>query len=432
MEQLLQYCWKHKILPLHGLQTPQGEKIEVIDAGLQNTDSGPDFFNAKVKINGVVWAGNVEVHTKASLWNEHGHAKDDAYNNVILHVCQEIDMQAVTHSGIKLKQVQMNVPQYVKENYDKLLASDNYPSCKKVVKSMPKIVLYGFLDRLSAERLEQKTASINDVLKKCKGSWEHVLFVVIARNFGFGVNTDVFEEWALSVPVTATMRFRNNLTQIEALFFGQSGLLNKVLNGKERDLAIKEAYFNTLVKEYSYLQHKLNVKPINAFLWKFLRLRPHNFPYIRLSQLANLFASGNISLSKLLDSKTKKDMEQLIKTKVSPFWETHFSFSKTTLKKSKGLSKSSIELIIINTLAPILFAYGKYRNDEMLCERALNVLSNTKKESNSIINMWQQSGMEIENAAQSQALIQLKKHYCDTKKCLQCRIGYEFLKAKIQ
>ncbi len=429
MEQLLHYVWKHKLFPLTELSTTQGRRVEVIDPGLHNSNAGPDFFNAKVKIDGTLWVGNVEIHDKASDWVLHGHDKDERYDNVILHVCGCVDAEVMNSKGEYLTQMVLSVPDSVINNYKELLSVDLYPPCYQIIPSLARLTVHTWMSALQTERLSQKTEAIEERVKRCNGDWENAYFVTLARNFGFGINGDAFEEWALHIPLHAVDHHRDDLFQIEAIFMGQAGLLelDTIPERYQKD-ALNDGYFAKLRKEYQYLAHKFGLKPMDYKLWRFLRLRPQNFPHIRISQLAYLYHQRRASLSQLLETYSVKDAKEVLATAVTPYWETHYTFGSTSVRNDKNLSPFSLNLLCINTVVPILFAYGRHRGEEKYCDRAFDFLEQLKPENNHIIRLWQQCGLVVENAGDSQALIQLKKEYCDKKECLRCRFGYEYLK----
>lgn len=418
------------MFPLKQLETTDGLPVEVIDAGLQNTDAGPDFFNAKVKVGGTVWIGNVEVHDRSSSWHAHGHDHDSAYDNVVLHVAGEVDSDVVTSEGRRVAQLRLEVPQAVKDNYEALLSADRYPPCYAVLPGLSQLVVHGWLSRLLAERLERKTEAICRRVELCGGSWESALFVTMARNYGFGVNGDAFERWAMSVPLQSVARHRDDLFQIEAVFMGQAGLLEpSTVALRHRAEAGREGYFDRLRREYRYLAHKFGLQPIDAGAWRFLRMRPQNFPYIRLSQLAALYHSRRADLSRLVECATAGRLRELLYTEVTPYWETHYTFGSVSARARKGLSQSSLDLLVVNTAVPMLFAYGRHRHDEVLCSRAFDIISQLKAEDNNVVRMWRECGVCADNAGDSQALIQLKREYCDRKDCLRCKIGFEYLRS---
>ncbi len=429
MEALLHYCWKHKLFPLRPLETTDHRPVEVIDPGLHNRHAGPDFFNAKVRIDGTLWVGNVEIHDKSSDWYLHGHDHDAAYDNVVLHVCGVADTTVKTSNGSMPPQMLLSVPEHVATHYNELITTDHYPPCYRIIPNLSRITVHSWMSALQTERLEQKTEAIKLRVRQCEASWEAGYFVTLARNYGFGVNGDAFETWARSIPLHAVDHHRDNLFQIEAIFMGQAGLLDpESIPERYRDAALTEGYFSRLRNEYLYLAHKFGLSPLPHTRWKFLRMRPQNFPYIRIAQLANLYYSQRAGLSQLVECGSVEQMEDILSTSVTPYWETHYVFGHESERKEKNLSVPSLRLIIINTAIPMLFAYGRYKGDETLCDRAFTLLEQLKAEDNNIVRMWRECGLQVEHAGDSQALIQLKKQYCDRKDCLHCRFGFEYMR----
>lgn len=421
MEQLLHYVWKHKIFPLKELKTTTGQQVEVIDTGLANTDAGPGFFNAKLKLDGVLWIGNIEIHERSSDWFKHGHHADTGYNSVILHIASEIDTEISRSNGERIPQIQLICPEAVRTNYKELLETDSYPPCYRIIPSLPPFTAHSWMTALQMERFEQKATLLNERLKRCQGNWEDAFFITLARNFGFGLNGDAFETWAHRLPFRAVDKHRNDLFQIEAIFFGQAGIL------EDSD---GDGYYLRLKKEYIYLQHKFELIPMNTSLWRFLRLRPTNFPHIRIAQLACLYHRAYGLLSRIMETETLQGVRDILKGGTSEYWLTHYTFGGSSPSRQKSLSNTSLDLLIINTVVTFLYAYGLHKGNPVLCARAGSFLEELKAENNYITRMWEQCGMKASNAADSQALIQLKKEYCDKKKCLYCRIGYEYLKRK--
>lgn len=421
MEQLLHYVWKHKIFPLKELKTTTGQQVEVIDTGLANTDAGPDFFNAKLKLDGVLWIGNIEIHERSSDWFKHGHHADAGYNSVILHIASEIDTEISRSNGERIPQIQLICPEAVRTNYKELLETDSYPPCYRIIPSLPPFTAHSWMTALQMERFEQKATLLNERLKRCQGNWEDAFFITLARNFGFGLNGDAFETWAHRLPFRTVDKHRNDLFQIEAIFFGQAGIL------EDSD---GDGYYLRLKKEYTYLQHKFGLIPMDASLWRFLRLRPANFPHIRIAQLACLYHRAYGLLSRIMETETLQGVRDILKGGTSEYWLTHYTFGGSSPSRPKTLSNTSLDLLIINTVVTFLYAYGLHKGNRVLCARAGSFLEELKAENNYITRMWEQCGMKASNAADSQALIQLKKEYCDKKKCLYCRIGYEYLKRK--
>ena len=423
MEQLLHYVWKHKIFPLSLLQTTSGRPVEVIDPGLPNMNAGPDFFNAKLKIDGTLWVGNVEVHTQASDWLLHRHDRDKAYDTVILHVVGESNCDVYRTNGELVPQMVLTCPDTVRLRYEELRQTEIYPPCYSILASLPKLTVHSWLSALQVERFERKAQDIAVRLERCNNHWEDVFFITLARNFGFGLNGDAFEAWAGHLPLRAVDKHRDSLFQVEAFFFGQAGLL-------EED-SIQDSYYQKLRKEFYYLQHKFDLPaPMAAGQWRFLRLRPDNFPHVRLAQLADLYHKEQLLFSRIMAVETPEDVKQILTVQLSPYWEEHFSFAKTSPRRKKRMGENTLNLLLINTVIPFLYAYGIHKADERLCDRATCFLEALKAEDNHIIRMWSGAGLPVSTAADSQALLQLQKEYCDRKDCLRCRFGYEYLKRK--
>ena len=421
MEQLLHYVWKHKLFPLKPLQTTGGESVEVIDSGIQNLDAGPDFFNAKLKINGTLWVGNVEIHVHASDWLRHGHQHDKAYDSVVLHVVEEADCAVFRTTGEEIPQLVLTCSESVQAHYQELQAADRYPACYAILSSLPTLTVHSWMTALQTERLEQKSRLITQRLSLCEQNWEQAFFITLARNFGFGLNGDAFEQWASLLPFHALAKHRNELFQIETFFYGVAGLLQEE----------KDEYQRRMAQEYRYLQHKFEWgKGMDASQWRFLRLRPDNFPHVRLAQLAWLYQKEDKLFSRLLEAETLADVRALLSTRTSVYWESHFVFGSSSPVRVKALGERSKDLIIINTVVPFLYAYGLHKADGRLCERASRFLEELKPEDNHILRSWAVAGLSASHAADSQALIQLRKEYCDKHQCLRCRFGYEFLRRK--
>ena len=421
MEQLLHYVWKHQIFPLKEQRTTTGQELEVIDSGLSNPHAGPDFFNAKIKLDGVLWVGNIEIHTHSSDWFKHRHHQDAAYDNVILHVATDIDVSVYGSNGIPIPQLQLDCPEHVQKNFQELSTSDKYPPCYRIIPTLSPLMIHSWMSALQMERFEQKTAQLTERLKRCNQHWEDAFFMTLARNFGFSLNSDAFEAWSQTIPLRAVDKHRDQLFQIEAIFFGQAGLL-QTSDG--------DRYYLSLKREYEYLAHKFTLTPMDVTRWRFLRSRPNNFPHVRIAQLACLYHRSYGLLSQLLEKTTLIELRDLLRGGTSEYWLTHYCFENPSIDRPKTLSDSSLDLLIINTVIPFLYAYGIHKGKDALCLRATRFLESLKAENNYIIRMWDQCGLKVSHAGDSQALIQLKKEYCDKKKCLYCRIGFEYLKRK--
>lgn len=424
MEHLLHYVWKHKIFPLESLHTHTGEPVEVIDPGLPNTNAGPDFFNAKLKIGGTMWVGNVEIHTLSSDWQKHGHHNDGAYDNVILHVVEEMDCVVSRPNGQPLPHLQLSCPEHVRRRYDELRRTPVSPPCFDVLSRLPRLTVHSWLTALQSERLEQKTQLLHERLQRHNRHWEDVFFITLARNFGFGLNGDAFEYWANRLPFRAIDKHRDNLFQVEAFFFGTAGLL-------EEEMPPEETYFHKLRNEYAYLCKKFSLPaPMEVSRWKFLRSRPQNFPHIRIAQLASLYHKERSLFSRVMEAETPEAIRSLLTGTASEYWEEHFIFGRPSPRKAKSTGARALSLIFINTVVPFLYAYGRHKASDVLCERAGRLLEGLKAEDNHVIRMWSGAGIPVSNAADSQALLQLHKEYCEKKDCLRCRFGFEYLRGK--
>lgn len=431
MEKLLHYVWKHKLFPPEPLYTTAGQPIEIIDTGLHNTNAGPDFFNAKVKIGGEIWVGNVEIHHRSSDWFTHNHHRDDHYNNVILHIAEAVDADVKTANGLIPPQLQLTVPPLIAQHYTELLQTDDYPPCYQIIPNLMPLTVHSWLNALETERLERKTDDILRRVSHANGSWEAGYFITLARSYGFGINSDAFEQWASSIPLNDVAHHRDDLFQVEAIFLGQAGLLEtSAIPERHRAEALADDYYQHLQKEYVYLAHKFNFNPVSHSIWRFLRLWPANFPHIRINQLAHLYYMRKAELSQIIACTSLKEAREALTTSVTPYWKNHYSFGAESPRKEKKTSTVSLNLLLINAVIPTLFAYGRHKQDERLCERAFSFLEQLKAENNHIVRTWQRVGLNVETAADSQALIQLKKEYCDRKDCLRCRFGYEYLKKK--
>lgn len=425
MELLLHYVWRHKIFPLQPLKTTAGCTVEVIDPGLPNRNAGPDFFNAKLKINGVLWVGNVEVHAQSSDWLKHGHDRDKAYDSVILHIVGEANCDVYRTNGELIPQMCLSCPEEIRRRYAALRQADKYPSCHAVLPSLSKLQVHAWFSALQVERFEQKASAISRRLELCNRHWEDVFFITLARNFGFGLNGDAFETWAMRLPLRAVDKHRDNLFQVEAFFFGLAGLLEE---------SFSDTYYQQLQKEYQYLRHKFSLPDaVPAEQWRMLRLRPDNFPHVRLAQLAYLYHTHISLFSQLMEAETPEAAKKLLTATTSAYWEEHFTFRKASPRSIKRLGDSALNLVLINTVVPFLYAYGQHKANDELTDRATRFLEALKAEKNYVTRTWQEVGLPvpIQTAADSQALLQLQKQYCDKRDCLRCRFGYEYLQRRL-
>lgn len=417
-ESLLHYVWKYKLYATHGLKTIDGKEIEIIDPGIHNTDAGPDFFNAKIKIDDKVWAGNVEIHRSSDEWEKHHHHTDKAYNSVILHVAENVNKAVVNEKGQPVPQMLLHVPEKVQQSADYLLKSAGNIPCKNHLPEMPKVLINSWLSVLSIERMERKTNDIFAHLERFNNSWDETFYVMLCRNFGFGLNSDEFERLALSLPYSYIQKHSDSLFRVEALLFGQAGMLEDEL---------PDDYFRRLKNEYDFLKYKYSLKNLDSFLFKKLRVRPQSFPQIRVAQLAALLQASGRLFATVLEKEDYNALRLHFHVNASDYWQTHYSFGNESKQSSKYPGDASLNTILANTVAPILFAYGKKNAAEKYCDRAIHILESIKPERNTIVEEFHQSGIRPKHTLDTQALIQLRKEYCDKRKCLYCRIGHTVL-----
>ena len=418
-EAFLQYVWKNGLFDHKDMRTETGEMIEVIKLGTYNTDSGPDFLNAKIRIGDILWVGNVEIHIRSGDWFRHKHHIDCAYDNVILHVVDHFDKDVCNTNGEVLKVHKLRYSTTLFKEYEYIFRDRKFYSCFSEMRNEDSFSVNYWLQGLLIERLERKS---NDVLRLYNynhKSWEETLYQLVARYFGLNVNAEPFEQLARSLPLKYLARQRESSLQIEALLFGQSGLL---------DSLDSDTYQYTLIKEYEYLQKKYKLEPINASMWKFMRTRPHNFPTLRIAQFAGLVNTSHSLFSSVIEATYIEDLRKLFEVSASVYWDTHFSFNKYTKRKSKMMGKSTIDIIIINAIIPTIFAYARYNNNDELRLRALGFLESLNCERNYITKSVKKMGVKLHSAADSQALIQLKNEYCDKKRCLHCEIGNKLIR----
>lgn len=417
-ESILHYVWQHKLFTAQHLFTTEGEPVDVIDVGKYNTDAGPDFFNAKIRIGETLWAGNVEIHTRSTDWNKHSHHSDKAYDSVILHVVSEVDGEIFRADGANIPQLVLIYPSHIAENYDRLILEQKWIPCEDKIAAVPGIIIESWKNALLTERLEQKMQAITSLLTESNQHWEEAFYITLARNFGFGTNSQAFESLAKSIPLSVLGKHKDQLFQLEAVLFGQAGLLT--------DEAIDE-YSIRLKQEYSFMKEKFGLQPMNASQWKLLRLRPDNFPHVRIAQFASLIHSSSKLFSKIVENPEMEYLRSIFVCEPSEYWKNHYVFSHKSPLSDKKLGAQSINVLLINTVVPFLFCYAQQKNNQTLKDKALQLLEQLPTERNAIITAWQKLGIGSTTAYDSQALLQLKKQYCDDKKCLRCRIGHKVL-----
>lgn len=418
-EDFLHFIWKNSYYSYSGLRLTTGETIEVIDPGSHNLNSGPDFFNAKLKTGETVWAGNVEIHLNSSDWYKHGHNFDPSYDSVILHLVVNNDKPAVNSKKREIATLVIPYPDLLEWNYLRLLGSGKWIPCAENISVIDQFSWHMWLTSLMIERLEEKSQLILDQVNHAKGSWEEVFYQSIARSFGLLVNALPFELLAKSTPLKVLAKQKNNLIQIEAILFGQAGMLNKNLEGDD--------YLNTLKCEYLFLKEKYNLTPIDGSLWKFMRMRPMAFPTIRIALFAGLIHQSSSMFSRMVKTGSMKSISSFLDLKASDYWDNHYTFEKESELKIKRLGKDMAQTITVNSVVPFMFAYGQSCDEQQLKDLALKLLENQKPEENGITRGFRKLGVDVASAFDTQALVQLKNGYCKQKKCLYCHLGATLL-----
>lgn len=421
-EDFLHFIWQFRLFSTHELYTTQGERLEVLQTGTLNKNAGPDFSKAKLLIGSTTWVGNVEIHLKSSDWLLHQHHLDKAYDNVILHVVFEDDKPIYRSDKTLVPTLILKhlFSEQLLSSYQQLISNSNYFPCQKHIGYVDEFVIHSFLSRVLVERLADKSAEVYDRLANLKNDWDEAFYHVMAKNFGFKVNAVPMQMLAQSLPQQLFAKHKNNPLQIEALIFGQAGFLNQ---------EFKEAYPLSLKTEYLFLQKKYALVPLDVSVWKFLRMRPQNFPTLRLAQFAALIVNSNHLFAKILAIDQVKDLQKIFEDlPVNLYWKNHYHFNKETINVNLQLGKKSIENLLINTLSVALFAYGKALDQQKYVDKALALLENLLAEKNVIIEQFTSSNVKIESAFYSQAILQLKKSYCNEKKCLNCGVGIKILK----
>jgi hypothetical protein len=419
-ESFLYFVWQNRLFGNAEHIALTGEAIEIIHPGIRNESSGPDFFDARIRINGILWAGNVEIHVKASDWLQHGHQNDAAYRNVILHVVYEYDCNITGISGEPIPVVQIDFSKDLYQRYSKLVKNPAPVHCSGDVQKKEPFRILAFLHSMAIERLNKKSAGIHGILKKNQYDWEETFYQCLARNFGFHINAVPFEMLARATPLKAVKKHINSIRQTEALFFGQAGLL------EETD--VNDGYYNLLRDEYRMLSAKFGLQPINSVAWKFAPVRPGNMPSIRIAQFAAVLHHSFPLFMRIIDHDSPAETEAMFRTELQEYWFSHYSFKTLSPPVSKRMGKTSYNLIAINTISPVLYLYGQIKEDEKYIQKALDILETIPPEQNNIITIWKNEGIHPVSALETQAMIQLYRNYCEKRRCIECTIGAMIVK----
>lgn len=425
MEKNLQYAWQHKLFPATGLKDTAGNPVRVLSPGWINHDAGPDFFNAKVIINNQEWVGNVEVHLKSSDWYRHDHHHNPAYDSVILHVVEKADAEVTRPDGEPIPQVEIAVTEQM-NRFNRLLeesGSEELP-CRKVMGETPRIYLMDWLTALGYERLYSKTDRLERILAANGNDWEEAFYVTFARALGFGKNSDQFERLARSLPLAYLRKHRDSLPAVESLLFGQAGMLDSVPAGNE--------YASMLQREYLFYSRKFSLERLEI-KWLTGRMRPQNQPHRRIALLAAFLHRRGRFFSDVIGSETVEQYCKLFNVELSEYWKKNYNFfnvreSEAGLPKGSGLSANSVNSLIINAVVPLLHSYGTAYNRPELSERAVALLEQLPAERNAPVELLRKAGVPSGNSFESQACLQLRREYCEQRKCLLCRIGLRMLK----
>lgn len=420
-EVFLHYLWQFQQFDKSNLQTSEAERIVVLKTGMLNTDAGPDFSHARLQINEIEWAGNVEIHIKSSDWQLHKHQHNEAYNNVILHVVWENDQPIARQDGSLIPTLELKsiTDILLLNKYQYLIDNQAIIPCKEQFSEVSDLSKFAILDKVLAKRLQQKAQIVEQIFEQNKGDWEETAYQLLARNFGFKLNSETFLRLAQNLPLKVLQKHRNNLTQIEAMLFGQAGLIDTV-----------DEYSEKLNHEYFFFAAKFSLKStqLASHEWKFLRTRPANFPTIRIAQLAKLITQQQSFFSLFTQTNSIEDLRNSLKIEQSVYWQEHYNLGKISGKKLVGLGKDSINNILINTVIPLLACYSEKTDNQELMTRCVSFLEVLPAEENHITEMWEGLGLKIKSAFDSQASIELYNNFCTQKRCLQCNVGIEILR----
>jgi len=422
-ESFLHYLWQFQYFDKKELKTTVGDELIIFKPGIHNTDSGPDFSQTKIKIDGMDWAGSAEIHVKSSEWLDHGHQHDQAYENVVLHVVWEEDKPIYRHDGTRIPSLELKgrVDSKLINEYQKLLSNSSVIPCERSFREIDPLVKLSMVDKALMKRLEDKANTVMDLLNKNQGDWEETTYQLLAANFGFKVNKEPFLQLAKALPYKIIQKHRDQRLHVEALLFGQAGFLVA---------KTKDEYITKLFVEYQFLSKKysLQAAEMNVAQWKFLRLRPSNFPTLRIAQFASLLHSRKSIFSHLIEIEDYKSLQQFFEITPSSYWQTHYRFGKKAEGEVPDFGSASADIVIINSVVPLLVAYGKAKDDWSLVDKAVSILQSVPSEKNKIITIWKDLGYVSKSAFDSQGLIELYQNFCQRRQCLNCAIGSAMLK----
>ncbi len=422
-EDFLQYLWQYQLFEKENLTIVSGDKIEILNQGTINHDSGPDFFNAKIRIAGTIWAGNIEIHFKSSDWFKHHHSVNDSYDSVILHVVVENDTIIKRKNGQVIPTLVLPLNEKFLTNFNDLTNNSVFPACAPYLSFIPRFTQKHQINRTTIERLERKTSDILALAKETKNDWSSVLYRLLGKYFGAKTNSQPFEMLTQKLPLSYLAKHKNNFLQIEAMLFGMSGFLSQTQIPEKFD-----DYYCALQKEWQFLSAKFKLSPIPVSIWKFSKMRPANFPTVRMSQFVAIIFNSSQLFSKILETNEINKVKSFFSVKPSDYWDTHYQFLTPSVKRKKIPGEQFINTLFINVVVPILFAYGQYTGNDDLKNKALIWLEQLPPEKNTITEKYKTVGFQIETAFISQGLLTLHENYCKKLNCLNCLIGHQIIK----
>lgn len=420
----MHYVWQHKLWRPGDMTTVDGRRVQVIDSGLHNNDAGPDFFNAKLVIGGETWCGNVEIHVRASDWMRHGHQNDMAYDSVVLHVVGVDDVRITRADGREIPQVVMPCSPDFRRRYDSMVNNPEYPACHAELANVPRLYLTDWLSSLGFERLYQKVDRIIELFRRLDCNWSETIYVTLARGLGFGINSEPFERLALSAPLRYLLKHRDSYEAVEGTLFGQAGFLDNPGDNSH--------YVGRMQQEYEFMTRKFALTRPQSLGWRMGRMRPQNFPHRRIATLAALICRGFHIASDIFAIGSEDDARRLFDLELTGYWSRRYNFTSESAPSVRALSRDSVTLLIINVVVPIIYAYGTVYDDLPRREAAVALLQSLGAESNTLVRSFVSAGVECRDAFTSQALVQLRRNYCEQRKCLYCRIGHMLLAAKVR
>ncbi|MBS0011098.1 MAG: DUF2851 family protein [Bacteroidales bacterium] len=422
-EEFLHFIWKNRLFGPGKAETVSGKRLEIIEAGTYNRDSGPDFFNARIRIGNTEWAGNIEIHDSASDWCRHKHHLDHGYDNIILHVVVDYDCSIKTASGNEPESFVMTWDRQVEEKYNDYLNKPELIACSRDLNALPRFTIRHWISRMAIERLDKRIIEFEGRLRETNNDWDETAYRLLSRYFGLKVNSDPFYLLASCTPLRIIRKHADNRMQVEALLYGQAGMLETGVFENE----IYDEYYSALRNEYRILRQKYSLRPIDPWMWKYHRLRPANFPTIRISQLAGLLCSGKSLFGMLKESKNPVELAGIFRSEASAYWDRHYVFGTYKKGRPKRTGDTLINLLLINTIIPLLFLYGKETGNNEYCTRATDLLDSIEPEDNRITREWSRAGVAASSALESQGLLHLREIYCKNRLCLDCQYGSKLI-----